>query len=291
VDEPEPALVERVTRALGPLAGWRPVTGGYSTAERWVVTCADGSSAFVKSATDDLTATWLRQEHRVYAQVRAPFLPAVHAWDDDGDLPVLVLDDLSGAVWHAPWTSERITRVLETLQQVAATTPPAALPTLEAQRPMFTGWAHVAREPRDFLGLRLCSAAWLSAAIDTLVRAEAEAPLAGDDLLHFDVRSDNLCFAGDRVVLVDWNWACRGNAVVDVASWLPSLQVEGGPLPETILPRAPGLAAAISGYFAARAGRHAETEQDRAVRALQLGQLRTALPWAVRALALAAPDS
>ena len=66
---------------------------------------------FVKSATDDLTATWLRQEHRVYAQVRAPFLPAVHAWDDDGDLPVLVLDDLSGAVWHAPWTSERITRV------------------------------------------------------------------------------------------------------------------------------------------------------------------------------------
>jgi thiamine kinase-like enzyme len=122
------------------------------------------------------------------------------------------------------------------------------------------------------------------------VRAEAEAPLAGDDLLHFDVRSDNLCFVGDRVVLVDWNWACRGNRTVDVASWLPSLQVEGGPPPETILPRAPGLAAAISGYFAARAGRHAETSQDRAVRALQLGQLRAALPWAVRALALPALD-
>jgi thiamine kinase-like enzyme len=102
------------------------------------------------------------------------------------------------------------------------------------------------------------------------------------------VRSDNLCFAGDRVVLVDWNWACRGNRTVDVASWLPSLHLEGGPPPEAILPRAPTLAAAISGYFAARAGRHAETESDRAVRVLQLSQLRVALPWAVRALGLAA---
>src|SRR2546428_13117701 len=192
MDEPEPALVERVTRALGPLAGWRTVPGGYSTAQRWIVTCADGSQVSVTGAPDDLPGTWLRREPRVYAQVRAPFLPAVHAWDDDGDLPVLVLDDLSGAVWHAPWTSERITRVLETLQQVAATPPPAALPTLEAQRPMFTGWAHVAREPRDFLGLRLCSAAWLSPATDTLVPPSAEAPPPRDDLPHFDVRGHNL---------------------------------------------------------------------------------------------------
>lgn len=290
MDEPDPTLVERVAHGLGQgLTGWRPVSGGYSTAQRWIVTCADGTSAFVKHATDELTATWLRQEYRVYSTIRAPFLPALHAWDDDGDTPVLVLEDLSAGTWQAPWTSARIARVLDTLQQVAATTPPAALPDLENQRPMFTGWAHVAGAPEDFLGLRLCSAAWLSRAVERLRVAEAEAPLAGDDLLHFDVRSDNLCFVGDRVVLVDWNWACRGNRAVDVASWLPSLHMEGGPPPEAILPRAPGLAAAISGYFAARAGRHAETAQVRAVRALQLAQLRVALPWAVRALALPAP--
>jgi thiamine kinase-like enzyme len=53
-------------------------------------------------------------------------------------------------------------------------------------------------------------------------------------LLHFDVRSDNVCFAGDRAVLVDWNWAAIGNPVMDVAARLPSLHAEGGPPPEEI---------------------------------------------------------
>jgi thiamine kinase-like enzyme len=291
VAEPDPTLVERVARSLGQsLVRWRAASAGYSSAERWIITCADGSTAFVKHAIDPLTAMWLRQEYRVYANLRAAFLPALHAWDDDGEAPVLVLEDLSGADWSAAWTAERIRRVLDVLGEVAATTPPAALPSLESQRPLFSGWAHVAREPDAFLSAGLCSPRWLSRAIESLVTAEAAAQLAGGDLVHFDVRSDNLCVAGERVVLVDWNWACRGNRVVDVASWLPSLHMEGGPPPEAILPREPALAAAISGYFAARAGRHAETRQDRAVRALQLGQLRVALPWAVRALALPAHD-
>ena len=65
--------------------------------------------------------------------------------------------------------------------------------------------------------------AWLTDAIDTLVAAETNTPLAGDALVHLDVRSDNLCFVEERVVLVDWNWACRGNRKVDIAAWLPSL--------------------------------------------------------------------
>lgn len=288
---PTRPLVERVARCLGqPLTRWRPVAGGYSAAARWLVTCADGSSAFVKASTDALTAAWLRLEYSVYAHVPAPFLPALRAWDDDGVHPLLVLEDLSDAAWQPPWTTALITRVLDALQQVAATTPPGTLSSLEARRPMFSGWAHIAQDPAAFLGLRLCSKTWLSRALDTLTAAEAQARLAGDNLLHCDVRSDNLCFVGDRVVLVDWNWACRGHRTVDIAAWLPSLRLEGGPLPETILPGEPSLAAAISGYFAARAGRPAETAPETRVRALQFSQLRVALPWVVRALALPALD-
>src|SRR5437867_941856 len=149
---PNPALLERVAHCLGqPLARWRPVAGGYTVATRWLVTCADGSSAFVKGATDALTATWLRLEYSVYTHIQAPFLPTWRAWDDDGVHPILVLEDLSGAVWQAPWTMARITQVLDTLQQVAATTPPRTLPTLEARRPMLSGWAHVAQHPTAFL--------------------------------------------------------------------------------------------------------------------------------------------
>ena len=288
---PDRALVAQVARCLGqPIARWRPVAGGYTAAARWVVKAADGSSAFVKGATDALTAAWLRQEYVVYAHVRAPFLPALRAWDDDGVHPLLVLEDLSGAVWHAPWTETRIAQVLDTLRQVAATTPPEALPSLEIRRPMLSGWADVARAPAAFLGLRLCTAAWLSHALDTLVAAEAHGRLAGDSLVHFDVRSDNLCFTGDRAVLVDWNWACRGHSTVDIAAWLPSLRLEGGPLPESILPGEPCLAAMISGYMAARAGLAAENAQLTRVRALQFAQLRVALPWVVRALGLPALD-
>ena len=107
--------------------------------------------------------------------------------------------------------------------------------------------------------------------------------------MHCDVRSDNLCFVRDRVVLVDWNWVCRGNSIVDIAAWLPSLHLEGGPLPDTILPGHLHLAALISGYFAARAGLPVGQASAR-IRALQLAQLRVALPWVVRALGLPPPE-
>lgn len=107
--------------------------------------------------------------------------------------------------------------------------------------------------------------------------------LAGDDILHLDIRNDNLCFTPDRTILVDWNWACVGNGEFDLASWLPSLHSEGGPPPESLLPDAPEMAAALSGFWAARAG----LPRPEARQTVLMSQLRAALPWAARALGLA----
>src|SRR5207302_5996716 len=115
-----------------------------------------------------------------------------------------------------------------------------------------------------------------------------EAPLEGDDLLHFDVRSDNLCFVGGRAVLVDWNLACRGNGWFDVAFWLPSLRLEDGPQPWEVLPDAGALAAVVAGFFAARAGLPPPSGAP-TVREFQLRQLEVALPWATRELGHAPP--
>ena len=107
--------------------------------------------------------------------------------------------------------------------------------------------------------------------------------------LHFDVRSDNICFRDGRAVLVDWNFACLGNPIADVAAWLPSLHAEGGPQPEEVLPEeAAELAALLAGYFSAQAARPPIPEAPH-VRTLQLRQARTALPWAARALGLPPP--
>lgn len=283
--KPSPQLIARVENLMHTRTiAWAPVQGGYSLAGRWVARFADARSVFVKVGATPETAVQLRAEYGFYALVVADYLPTLLGWDD-GDEPILLLEDLSAASWPPPWSSERVARVRETLAAVAATPPPPGLPALALSRPRLASWAHVADDPRPFLALGLCSSAWLEMALPSLLAADAAAVLDGDSLVHLDVRSDNLCFVGDRVVLVDWNFACRGNAALDVAAWLPSLAAEGGPDPMTIMPDEPALAALMSGFFAARAGLPPPAGAPR-VRAVQLSQLKTALPWAAASLGL-----
>jgi len=286
----ERPVLARVAAWLGrSIAAVREVQGGYSAAERYVVRWREGGSAFVKAATDADTAAWLRAEHVIYARVRAPFIPALLGWEDDGAHPWLAIEDLSAAAWPPPWSPARVDAVLATLRSVAAT-PPGDLASFESRRAEFAGWHLVANDPEPFLRLGLASERWLASALPALLDAEARATLDGDALLHNDVRSDNLCFADGRVALVDWNWASRGNAKLDVAAWLPSLALEGGPEPESILPDEPELASFVAGFYAAHAGLPPPRPGMHELRALQLRMLRASLAWAVRALGLPAPD-
>jgi 2-polyprenyl-3-methyl-5-hydroxy-6-metoxy-1,4-benzoquinol methylase len=284
-------LQERVARLGGCKAvSWVRVERGYTPAERWVITFADGSSAFAKIGTTPLTAERVRTEHHWCSRLSGDFLPKLYGFHDDPERPLLLLEDLSAAHWPPPWEPGETERLLETLQRMAATRPlPDGLPDLEAQRPMLAGWNDVLRDPKPFLALGLCTAQWLARALPALREAQNAAVLIGDDLLHFDIRSDNVCLLKRRVVLVDWDLPQRGNRLLDVASLAPSLRLEGGPLPEELLPDAAPLAALMCGYFASRAGLPPVPDAPR-VRWIQLRQLRIALPWAARALGLPAPD-
>ena len=293
--QPDAADIERVRRALGATpAAWRAAPGhGAPSHRRFVVDLEDGRSAFVKIAAFDYTAEWLREEQRVYAALDGqPFLPRLLGWDDDGLAPALALEDLSTATWPPPWERDGIDAVLAALASVHTGPPPEGVPpALESQFGM-DGWPDVAADPQPFLSLGLCSPQWLSDHLPALSDASAAAEIGGPSFLHFDVRSDNLCLRDGRAVLVDWNNACVGNAVMDTASWLPSLEAEGGPAPELILPdETPGLhaiASLMAGYFSARAGLPPIPQAPHA-RPLQLMQARTSLPWAARLLDLPPP--
>jgi hypothetical protein len=276
----------RVTRTLG----WRPTSwraasadrGASETGARWIV--ADGRrSAFVKVGATQLTAEWIRREHRNYQAIHGPFMPTLVGFDDDGERPVLALEDLSAADWPPPWSIAKVGAVLDVLARIHELPPPAHL----ERHPFEPGvdWDQVEGDPDDFLALGLCSRDWLWRSMPMLRRAAAVAPLDGDALVHLDVRSDNMCFTGSRTVLIDWNHAALANADFDVAAWLPSLHAEGGPAPETIMPAAPSFAAWTAGYFCARAGLPDIPEAPH-VRPLQRIQARTSLAWAARALAL-----
>jgi hypothetical protein len=110
-------------------------------------------------------------------------------------------------------------------------------------------------------------------------------PADGDDLLHLDVRSDNLCFRDRAAILVDWNWCSTGNADLDLAAWLPSLAMEGGPKPWEVLPEAGECAAFLAGIWAARVGLPPPATGP-TVRVMQRRQLEVALAWCERELGL-----
>ncbi len=286
---PDPELAGRLQALLGKTAvEFLPVAGGYTPVYRAIAAFSDGSSAFLKLAVDDQTAGWLRSERTVYEAVSAPFMPGFLAFDDGG-FPLLVLEDLSAWHWPPPWRPGDVEQVGRALAKLAGTTRPAGLQTIRDRLGSGpAGWEIVADDPRPLLSLGLCGPFWLERALPALIAAEQAAPLEGDDFLHLDVRSDNLCLGERGAVLVDWNLACRGNRLADVAFWLPSLQAEGGPLPEAMLPDQPELAAWVAGFFAARAGLPDIPTAPR-VRSVQRQQLVTALHWAARALGLSAP--
>ncbi len=278
-------LDERIARAAGSApVQYRRVAGGYSSADRFVVSLADGRSVFVKSAEADNLAGWLRREHEVYGALAGTFLPEFVGWDDDGKRPVLVLEDLSGADWTARWDGTRIDAVREALTElVAQPAPPNTASIAESLPDLFGRWQVVAENPLPFLSTGLRDERWLEWSLPTILAATERAPVSGSALCHLDVRSDNLCFRDGRATLVDWNWASYANPDVDVAAWLPSVRAEGGPEPWEVLPDSGELAAFVAGVWAAVVGLPAP-ETAPTVRGVQRAQLAVALDWIDREL-------
>src|SRR5262245_30999928 len=220
--EPTEREFENVRRAVKRLraepTAWRPVTtGGHTPARRWIVTLDGGRTVFAKVATDELSASWLRDEHIVYQHLKgAPYMPGYVGYHDDGEQPVLALEDLSSATWPPPWEDDGIGWLRSTLEEIwGAGAPPDTASAADDAREISGGWAEIARGPGAFLGLGLCSEAWLSEHLVALSEADDQHAFAGEALLHFDVRSDNVCFRPDgRAVLVDWNLIAVGNPQV-----------------------------------------------------------------------------
>jgi hypothetical protein len=282
-DATTPDAVARAERVLGLEAeNWaRIVSRGYSVNEHWTVGFVDGSRAFLKLASVDPSPQWVRDEHYVFECVSGPFMPRLLGFDD-GDHPLLILEDmLPDARWPPPWQPGDIEAVVAALSEIADAPRSGKLPRLVDAD--LAGWQAVAEDPAPFLELGIVDAAWLGHSLPALIEASDPVLLEGDSLLHCDVRSDNLCLRDGRAVLLDWNNACIGNAAFDIAAWLPSLALEGGPHPATF-----GVdehAVFIAGYFAARAGLPAP-EGAPTVRGFQRAQLEVALPWTCAALGL-----
>ncbi|MEO1734357.1 MAG: aminoglycoside phosphotransferase family protein [Pseudomonadota bacterium] len=283
---PDKSTLARLTDALGVCpTDFEPVTGGYTAAARWRARLGR-DRVFIKLATTDVTTDMMHRELRAYQALQLPIMPTFIAGSASAEAPFLVIEDLAHATWPPPWSRLQIEDVLDALEALHATPAPVGLPTYEAVNGVpLNGWDHVAQTPAPFLSLGVMSERELARALPQLRQLASGCSFEGSNVCHWDLRSDNMCLTDRGVVLVDWAEACASCPGSDLGAWLPSLAYEGGPLPESILPNAPEVAAWMAGYFASQAGLPVIPDAPY-VRDIQKAQLSTALPWALRAAGL-----
>jgi Phosphotransferase enzyme family len=230
--------------------------------------------------------------HRVFIKAVGPepnpFVPAIHrreativqalpieapvprllwSYDEgDGGWVVLAFEDVEGRHPAMPWRPDELSRVLDAVTALSASltpsplSPPVVGTASEEIAERLCGWRLLRDQPPGQLD------DWSVHHLDALAALETAAPaaVAGDTLLHLDVRADNLLLTWDRVFVVDWPLACVGAAWLDLLFFAPSVTMQGGPSPEELIDRHPtcrtvdpdaitATVTAIAGFFTHRA--------------------------------------
>ena len=284
---PSSAAAEAVGSAL---VEWEAVaTRGYArSCAHWRARLTDGRRVFIKQALNGTAVEWLRAERVIYEAVRGPFMPSFYGAYDDGELALIALEDLTDAEWPPPWSPSRIESVLASLDALHRTAPPREIEKLEAIRREVVGWSDIAANPEPLLSTGLCAPAWLEEALPALLQASKDAQLDGTELLHFDVRSDNLCLAADALFFDLEPCACRKRGLRRRILASES-HPRGWPAAVGSTARCGArLAAAVAGFFAVRAGLPPPATAP-AVRDFQRAQAQVALAWTARELDLPLP--
>jgi phosphotransferase family enzyme len=256
---------------------------GYRSDWAGVVALGAGAdSMFIKARSGSAPISRLEHERGVLEALPAGLGPSVRGWRHEprDEVAVLALDDLSANRWPPPWSAENINQTIDLLNRIATVDlANSALPRLADIASQLGNWATIAAAPAPFLATGLRSAQWLDRLLPLLLGLEFGEYLDGDQLTHFDVRSDNICFGRTGPVLIDWEDCCLGNSRIDLLSWLPSLRLEGGPVPWSLAPDAElGLVAFLAGYWSSQAGLP-EPAGAPGLRRLQRAQASVSLDW------------
>ncbi|GIH95149.1 phosphotransferase family protein [Planobispora siamensis] len=297
-DVPEQIRQAVEARLGAPVADAVTQSGGFSPGAAVRLRLGDGRRAFVKAAGPEpnpFTADIYRSEARIAAALPAgvPAPRLLASFDSEGWV-ALLFEDVDGRPPVDPWRADELDRVLDSLTRLAeelAPSPIAAPPAEERFGEQFQGWRRLveARETGadDLAGLD----PWAVRHLDALAETEARwtHAIAGDSLVHGDIRADNLLLTAGGVMVVDWPWAFVGAGWFDLLGMLPSVRMQGGPPSEEVFTAHPvgreadpgavtTVLTAVTGYFL-RQSRQPDPPGLPTLRAFQGAQGETALEW------------
>jgi phosphotransferase family enzyme len=268
--------------------------GGFSPGVAARLRLASGERAFVKAVGDINPES--PDIHRAEARIAAALPPGTLAPRllgsiDTAGWVILILEDIEGRTPAMPWQHAELDRVLAAMTDLAAVLTPAPIqaPDLASRmRTLGRGWRELAEvRPSAAAGLD----PWAVRHLDGLVALESGWATAvhGTSLVHADIRADNILLTEDRVVFVDWPWACLAAPWFDLVAMLPSVVMQGGPPADQVLERHPvardadpgsinAVLAALAGMFLWQAGLP-DPPGLPTLRAFQRAQGEVALDW------------
>lgn len=246
----------------------RSQASGFSPGVAARLTTEDGQRVFVKAVSSEPNAEspeFHRREARIVAGLPddAPVPRLLWSYDegDDGWV-VLVFEDVEGREPLLPWRADELDRVVNAIVGLSDALTPSPLDEAFAGTTENWGifrigwWQRIEYERSDGLD------DWSARHLESLIAMEADASqsVAGSTLLHLDIRADNLLVTDERVMVVDWPHARVGAPWLDIAFFVPSMRMQGGPPPEEVFARHPAARdadpdavnaaiAAIAGFF------------------------------------------
>lgn len=223
-------------RQMGsPVAEAQTCGGGYTPGLASRLLLKDGRRMFLKGMGDEHPfAPHYADEVAATAALPAGIAPELLWWAAPREGMgwwLLCLEDVPGTqpVFRPGGDVEAVVGAMESAAKMLTPcplSPSVQLPDILAK--WFTGWTDLVEEGAEALD------PWAVRHMAALVEAEQRgyADCAGDTLVHWDIRPDNMIRRPDgSIVLIDWAYRFRGADWIDPAVLVPALIV-GGHTPE-----------------------------------------------------------
>lgn len=265
--------------------------GGFSPGLAARVRTADGRRAFVKAVSETAnpdSPRMHRREAKIVAALPAEVPVPRLLWSHDADGWVaLGFEDVEGRMPSQPWRDHELRLIAEALSRLHEQLTPSPIESRsvsDAIASALNGWAILAKKPDPRLD------GWSLRNLDRLAELESLAPelAAGETLIQFDVRADNILIADDRVYFVDWPHARIGAPFVEWVAFAPSVAMQGGPQPEELMAMAnlkgvsdeaiDAVLSSLTGYFFRQSFQPPPPGLP-TIRAFQAAQGEIALRW------------